>query len=135
MFSYAWEPQILQEPQVRRQSTRIRHHLQPFPNPWEWAMRGPRIETQWAVPDNICMSLYGLAPHDFASGNPLLLEGGGQYTPGATQNLPLVWVPPATIALGPQGFRGWEWGSIGVVGRCTETKQNTGPVNTWGKKG
>ena len=39
---------------------------------------------------------------------------------GATQNLPPERRPQVAMPLGPQVFRGWEWGGMGAVRRCTE---------------
>ena len=135
-FSHAWEPQILQQPQVNRrqvgrQSTRIRHHYQPFPNPWHWARALKR--------NGLCRTAYAWActpppPSILHVRIPCCLKGVANTPPRATQNLPPFWVPPVTIALGPQGCRAWEWGSMGVVGRCTETEQNARPENMWAKK-
>ena len=80
------------------------------------------------------MALYGPPPHHLASGNPLLLEGGSQYDPRGNPKLASTMGAPSYNRAGPQGFPVWEWGSMGVVGRCTETEQNTRPGNTWAKK-
>ena len=141
MFSHAWESHILQQPQVsrrqvRRQGTKIRYHHQPFPDQWHWAMQGRRIETQWFVSDNICMTLYGLPPPTILQvGIPCRLKGVANTAPGATQNLPPVWVPQVTIALGAQGFRGWESGAWGLWGGARKPNKTPGQGTHWQKKG